>query len=204
MPLGLRWGAGLVALGSEALAVAGYVFCLSVPAQRGARGLAIATLALGGTALLLQLVSFVLSVATGEAAAAAAVARTGPGRVFEMLGGGLTLVKLFVFLFFLRAVATLLRADGVARSVRGLTILSAIALAGAFLLILVAIVGVVGLAATAAAGPEKINPAAAGGFAVALLVCGCPELLLGLGAFVWYIVVLAQVRGAISGYLDRV
>ena len=129
--------------------------------------------------------------------------------VVGVIAGALTLAKLFVFLFFLMALAKCLRAWSLQKSVKFLTILSGVAIVGAIVLVILAVV-VVGGAAFAAMGqqPGGAQPgqpaiAALGGGMIAVFLCGCVDLLLGVVCFVWYLVALAQTRAEVGTFLFR-
>jgi hypothetical protein len=117
----------------------------------------------------------------------------------------LYVVKMLVFLGFLQGVADVQRADGLARSIKLLTVVTAATLFGAFVFTILGMALVPGIqAAGAGAAPGK-PPAFEGALGSVLFLgcCGCITGLHALVAFVWYIVVLAMTRGILSEYLDR-
>ena len=118
----------------------------------------------------------------------------------------------FVWLFFLRACAKLVRAPGLAQSILFLI------LAAALLLVMSLAMGGLNLLAAGTSagagvmpppgpGPHPITgPSAAGGLAGVLgfvqLGCGCLTIILSLGTFIWTIVSMFLVRSAITRYIE--
>jgi hypothetical protein len=172
----------LVILAAEGLWIAGLAFCAGAPPKEGAKTLATVSLGLAVLSLLLALAGGGLGMAQGGAAPArpfGAGAGGGAGNVITNVAGLVNLAQMFVFLFFLRALALALREDGMAQ--------------GIFMLIIVAgvtLLSFIGMFAILFIGVQPI----VGG------VFGCLGLVLGLTTFVWYIVVLFRVRSAVGRY----
>jgi hypothetical protein len=126
--------------------------------------------------------------------------------------GVLTVGGWFVWLFFLRACAKLVRAPRLAQSIlfliltAALLLVSGLAMGG---LNLLAASAVTGAELTTPSGPglhPAAGPSAASGLAgvlgVVQLGCGCLTLFLALATFVWTIVSMFLVRSAITRYLE--
>jgi predicted Zn finger-like uncharacterized protein len=198
------WIGLVMGLASEAAALVGYFFCLSAPPKYGAKTLATVCLVLGGASVVAVVLVFVLTLANviqpgGLTMGASAV---------DMVRGLLALSKFFVFLFFLRAIAKLLREESLGRRTGYLIILNGVFLLGLVVLILIVVlsVGALGVAAQQQGADPQAGRQLAAGFAggfLAIAACGCGELILGLTSFVWYIVTLIQTRSAIARYVDR-
>jgi hypothetical protein len=197
---------GVMMLIAVVVSLVGQIFCLAAPPKYGAKTLAIVTLILAVLSFLLTGVGEVAGMVGGMGAAANQAAMAG-GRLLTIVGqiGRLTsLAQLFVFLFFLKAVARCIRADGLERSVKSLIILFAVMVVGFLVVMLVSMLAVAGVMAGGAGGGGKDveAPAAAmAGVGILVLVCGCAEGLLALAGFIWYIIVLVQTRMALGDYL---
>ena len=193
-----RPGAGVAAFGAgvlvgvllgrlvRLLSLIGNIICLAAPPKYGAKNLAVATLILMSVSAVCQLVSFLVA-------------------PLGIVGGLAYAAGFFVFLFFLRALARCLRADSLEASVKNLLILYGVTIG----LTIVTVILVVGLGAGAALAAARGggNPGAAGAglgaMALVGLGCGCIDILAGLAAFIWYIIVLVQTRTQITYYLER-
>jgi predicted Zn finger-like uncharacterized protein len=194
---------GILGLAADGTALAGYVLCLNAPAKNSARTLAIATLVLAGAGLLLTGVDFVVGLVGGGHAAAPAAASAGPLR---LIAGLVSMVKFFVFLFFLRAAARCLKARAQVDNIRNLMILYGAALAGFLIMVVLALVAVAGVFAAGPpqpGAPPAPNAAAAGIGAMFLTGCACIDVVLLLAGAIWYIVILVQMRAVIGNRLSR-
>jgi hypothetical protein len=179
---------------------------MAVPPRTGARGLATTALATATAALLFELVNLVwglVGTRTMLANPGAAGATVGFALVLTVLAGLLNLVKLFTYLVFLKKVANHLRAYAAARSAG-----TVMGLYAGFYGLLILTMGI-GMAILGATVLRLLQGAGGGGVAPPnmealgagiLVVCGlgCVTGIVGLTAFIWYIVLLGQVRGAIS------
>jgi len=129
--------------------------------------------------------------------------------IVAIVGGLCALAGWFCFMFLLRGIALAFGKHGLAKTVVTYVITAVSLVAGGFLLGCIAVM-VFGLAMfnmAANAGPGGPNPQAMGnagmmgGFlAIAL---GCIAALVLLAMFIWYIVILFQVRGVVDSYLRR-
>jgi hypothetical protein len=191
---------GLVlAVSSEIVALVGYFFCRQAPQKNNAKTLATVCLLLAAGALVVSLALYAFAFLKP------ADVEAGSTNVMDMVRGLLNVVKLFVFIFFLKAVATCIRNSSLERNVKYLTVVIALLLAG--LVLMIGIFVVTGAAAVAVQQQQGAAPGAAAagvfGGAMLLLGCGCLEGILALTSVVMYTMVLAQTRNAITVYLRR-
>jgi predicted Zn finger-like uncharacterized protein len=190
---------GLMGLAADGTALIGYLFCLSAPTKNNARTLAIVTLVLAAVSLLFTGIEFILSLT--DAGQAPGMSRA----VLLMIGILIGLIKLFVFLFFLRAVARCLKDRSLAKNIKNLMILYGTALGGfivTMVLVLVTVAGMMAAVAQQGAAPAPGVLRGLGGIALTMVCWGCVDLLLLLGGAIWYIVTLVQVRTAIGYRLN--
>ncbi len=103
----------LLLAGAEILATVGMGFCIAVPARSGARGLAIASLALGASSLMLTFFAVVLPVITGEPLQAV---------FWALLALAAGLGKWLLFMMFLMAMGSALGANWLSEDVGRLLI----------------------------------------------------------------------------------
>ncbi len=174
-------------LTSYALQITAEAYCLGAPRDQGARGLAIASLILLLTSLVLWLPAWVLAL-FGEAANPMLVGRGASIVGLLNLVGSLTfLVQVFVFLFFLRAAALGAGHRNLAQSIVYLMVVG-----GAEVLIYLGMIGLIVVGAGAGRRAE------AEGLPLMFLGCTCLFLIFGLGFLVWYIITLFQMRTAFA------
>jgi hypothetical protein len=197
--------AGLVILGGLTafiLQITGQVYCVAAPARNSAKGLAVTSLVLTLLALFLNLAGYAWLFMGGVGAAARANpvglgAAAGGGNVLTASSSLVQFVQFIVFLFFLRAVALSVRAYGVAQGVIYLLILGGIMIA-LFVAIIVLIV---------AAGVGQLGKQGGADLMAAVGTMGiagmCVEIVLAISFFIFYIVTLFQVRGAIFTFARR-
>ena len=185
-------------LASHILTLVGYGFCMGAPDESGARGLATATLSLSLASMVASGVSLVMVLAAGAGLAAANPFALGAaGTLSMLLSFGqmiLSLAAMFTFLFFLRAVADALREGALAASIQSLIMLFGISLGAFVVMRLVAMLFLAG---------GGVGRGAAPAFGLVMLSVTC---IAGIGlivAAIWYLVVLFQVRGALTNYLER-
>lgn len=199
----------LLALGRLACALTGEGFCMAVAPTRKTqvlRGLAIAVFCMGIANLILPWVS---------AGVSFGLARYGGGCV-GLAGNGLfsvlALAEFICFCLFLRGVAAVMKKDGLAQNVLFYMIATIVfgALVGlmAFVLPFVGAAAIIGIGASSAGSNNASATAgnmAGAGAAVLIggVVCGALLLLIGLALFIWYIILLYQVRGTVDRWLDR-
>jgi len=182
-----RWLNLALGLVADTVTLAGYFFCRSAPPKYGARAFATVCLVLGGASV----VSLVVLLVGGIA--------------LDMVKPLLDVSKLFVFLFFLRAIAKCLREESLAGRTNYLIILNGVFLVGLVAMMLMFVFSFGALAVAAQQHPQAGQNFAKGflGGMLALAACGCGEAILGLTSFVWYIITLIQTRSAIGRYLER-
>jgi hypothetical protein len=203
----------LAQLGSR---LTGLGFCMGIAATRKTqmlKGLAIAVFSIAVANLILPTASLGVSIP---------LARNGVGCIGfagEGLFGALSLAEIICFLLFLRGVAAVMKKDNLAQNI--VFYMIALPIYGLTLVVLpfiffcgggMAILGA-GAAAGANAPPGSgpMAPSAAvgnmAGAGAAVLIGGITcvgvEILIGLALFIWYIVLLYQVRYAVDGWLSR-
>jgi hypothetical protein len=187
---------GLTGLGSGIVALVGQIFCCLSPARQGARTLATVAVACGVGGALLIILASILSYAGAGAA----------GVIFMVLAAVLGLAHSFLFLFYLRAMAFVVKAKWVAESIRNYLIAVAITTVAypvlAFLIILIG--GAAGAAATVSAAGKAASPAAlVAGLGITVLIV----VLLGAGVsialFVWFEKNLLELIDTIDARMKR-
>ncbi|HEV3117170.1 MAG TPA: MJ0042-type zinc finger domain-containing protein [Gemmataceae bacterium] len=194
----------LVQIVAEVLTLIGYVFCMNAPQKYNARTLAVTTVVLAGANLAFTLLALLFAFTSGLGLAGMrGLGFSGGAAIMNMIAAACNLGKYFTFLLFLIAVARCIRVRSLEKSTRNLTILSAVGIAGTLVWFILTVVVVGATAAGAVAGGAGGAGAAMGGGLMAIAACGCIMLVVGLAIFVWYIVVLAQTRAALSNYLAR-
>jgi hypothetical protein len=195
----------LAALASLGLQITGNVFCMAAPSRHGAKTLARVSVSLLVGGLVLMLVGLAVAVVgTGAGLAAAtpgpALAASGAGLVIMGIAYLAILAQPIVFLFMLRALAFVIRADGLARSIVYLMIVGLLAVLSIIGAVVIVLLGIMGSASTISSGGPSSG-------VMAFVGAGCVAYCLGLGLgvtyFSWYIVTLFQLRGAIGEYLRR-
>ena len=200
----------LLLLAQLATRLTGLGFCMGVaatPKTQALKGLAIAVFSLAIANLVLPL---------GSTGASFALARTALGGCVGFSGQGLTavltLAEYICFFLFLRGVAVVMKKDGLAQNI--LIYMIAAPIYFAMVVIMAIVLPLVGAAAFLGVGmssagsnqPSQAMGNAAGAGAAMLvggLVCGALIVLIGLALFIWYIILLYQVRGAVDGWLGR-
>jgi hypothetical protein len=146
--------------------------------------------------------------------AGSVLARNGGGCVLlggQILTALLTLAEFICFLIFLRGVAVVMKKQGLAQTL--LYYMIAVPVYALTLLVVPFIMafafGAAMFSVVSTANSHNASAAAgnAAGAGVALFVGGLAcmgvEILIGLGLFIWYMVLLYQVRSAVDGWLNR-
>jgi hypothetical protein len=207
----------VIGLASNVLRLAGHGFCMAVPPKRGSaiKGLAVATFALAVGQIVCSYLGNVVSWVSGAGFAgtgirvnpALGLGGSGAAIGLALLGMAAGIASYIVFLFFLRSVAFAVRQPDLARTIRTFLIAVASAL-GATIVAYGLMIALVGAAVVSSFGgggraPNQAAAGALGGVMILFMVFGCVFVVAGLGLFVWYIVILHQVRGAIDRYLRR-
>lgn len=189
------WGIGWVALSAcHALTLGGHVCCLASPRENGARGLARGGLALAAVATLLQIGYFVVVITF--APPDPVLAR--PAGPWVMPAAGALLLGWFVadvlwfhvLLFYLRAVALSVRAEGLASALVGLLLMSAVTTPFLGVAPVWLFLGSLG---GGMAGAE-------GGLLLMLMGSICLAVLLGLAVLIWWVVCQLLVRSAVGAF----
>jgi hypothetical protein len=177
--------------------------------------LALATVILVFTELGGQILTWVISFAQHGLAGLAGDANPMPGMggMGGMAAAGATLVVggirllatvagFFVFMSYLRAIALITGNDWLASNIVKFMITSVAVVVGGFLMMIVMVAVVGGMAGRAAA--NQGDPGAVGAGAG---VCGClfglTALVVGVGMLIWYIQILVNTRNALAGRMGR-
>jgi hypothetical protein len=188
---------GIAVLALQGLTVVGYGLCAAAPPTYGAKGLGVASLAMGGTNLVLALLSLGLQLAEGGAPIGrrGLVDGGGVSNVLDLVSGVLGVALIFVFLFFLRAVALSWNDVGLARNVQGLMILIGVLIA--LFLALLMVMGAVLMGMLQGGGGFGGVGGAPQGAEAGALGLACFFGVGALAALIWYIVILVQARNTI-------
>jgi hypothetical protein len=204
---------GLINLAGNGLLITGHVFCLAVPPRRGSaiKTLAIASLALASSNIALNYLGGLVNIIAGPGfrvvVAAPLGAATGGGLAvaITLLASVLGITYYFIFLSFLRSVAFAVRNRWLAGVLKSYMITLGALLGAGILLSLVVflIVGATAVSMMAGGGMSRGGMTALGGSFVLVLALGCVLGLAILALFVWFIVIVFQVRGAVDDYLER-
>jgi hypothetical protein len=193
-------------LAETVLRLVGYGMCMSVPPKRGTstKGLAIGAFSCAAGGAAVNLLSSVLSGFTNAGAMGAASAAVGMGSgVFGILSGILALVGFFLFLFALRGMAFQLRDKALARSLMSNIIAWFVYIGVSFTLVPLAFC--LGMAAIFGVASQSGTPAsAATGIGVGMIfmvVLGALVFLVGIGLYVWYILLVQRLRRLVTDSL---
>jgi hypothetical protein len=219
----------LLQLVAKGLQIAGHGFCIMVPPKRSSaiKGLAIATFALSIAGIALGLLGNVISWVTGPGFAASGMGGPNPFAGLVAMGSGFTITLALallsflcsiawfvVFCLFLRSIALVVRNLGLANTIKTFMISVGAYIGGTFAFIMV-VAFAVGLAFFSSLGGGMggggmgggMGPRGGAGFGMGILVLTCffylAVLGVGLALFIWYIVILHQVRGAIDRHIRR-
>jgi hypothetical protein len=194
------------ALTGLVLDVVGSIFCISAPERHSAKTLAKLSLGMKVGGILFLIIGVVMLIASLGMAMAASLkgflGASGVGLVIIAIGYLLLLAQPVVFLFCLRGVARVMRRDGLAQSILMLIvvhILSLVFIIGAIVLIFAGLAGAGGLGP----GGPKGNADFMGSVGILGIIGYCLGGVLALTFFIWYIVTLFQMRGAVSQYVRR-
>jgi hypothetical protein len=193
-----------VALG---LRVTGHAFGLAVPQKPNnpVRGLAIAAFILTAAFAALSVLQVLIGLIAGADSTMGGFspsALVGSG-ITGILAGLVQLAALIVFLFYLRALCRAVRKEGLAK-----TVTSYIITVGVFALVCGVVVGIMFLMMGVAfdmgtSGNARGAASAAQGAGFMVIGFTCLGFVVFLGLFVWYVVILHQVRGAVDTYIRR-
>jgi hypothetical protein len=199
----------LAAVGWMGVRVFGHYKCMSVPDKPGTglRSLAVTTFGLVAAWAVLSAVANLVMTVTGATAS--------PLNPMAAIGGGIAGISVgllamlcafagfITFVLFLRNVAVAVRRKNLAKTLMMYLWTSIGCAVGGFLLVGVAI-AVMGVAVFSAAssnsGPSAgAATGAAAGF-MAMVGIGCLSLIVAIGLWVWYIILLFQVKGAVNAF----
>src|SRR5262249_34693180 len=200
---------GLIPLAGVALRLTGYGFCMGCPSRRNSsmKVLAIAAFSCGCAAVVLGLAGRAFggfgNMRGGGANAAASMLAGGSGA----LGGLSTLLfyaGFFLFLSLMRSVCLSLREHGAAKSVLTLIIAWAAFLGVCVVLVPIMIcAGGVGLFGAVSSRSAEEAGTKLGAMVIVFMVVGALVGLTWLGLYVWYILLVQQVRGLVDRHLRR-
>lgn len=201
---------GLISFAELVLRLIGYGLCIQSPPLQGspARGLAIAALACGCAAVLVNLGGGFINGfggGMGNTGRGMALTMMGMGNAFGWFSNVLTFAGFVCWMFCMRAICLDLRNKEVAGRV--LTVFIAYVVYGfVAAMIFVVMLFAVGLgiasAVTGAHGTAGTATAIGGGV-IALLIVGGGLFLGHLGMTVWYVLTVQQVRGVVERHLNR-
>jgi hypothetical protein len=202
------------------LTLTGHVFTIPAPAAHGAKTLAIVSLCLAGwnilslvgTLLLGGLNSMMMMSSGGPGVGPGVGPGAGPGAGggpnvggFLLLPGILTWpAYIIVFLFCIRSLSQALKKQGLAKSSIYLMILNGVGFVMPCVAFCILFIGAMG--AASAAVNARNQGAAAGAFAgvgILAIILYAIVFLVWLGAYIWYLVLLFQMRSAISERVER-
>jgi hypothetical protein len=199
---------GLINLAEAVLRLVGYGVCIQVPSNRdsAAKGLVIAAFSCACAAVALNLFGALLSGAlNGLAQGGLAVLFVGGyGNAFGLLAGLIALGGFVCWLLFLRSVALQLRGSDVAGRI--VTWIIVWLVFGGAVFVIGLVIFLAGIA-TAFSATQSATPGGAirtmGAFAVVAVVMACLVGLVGLALYVWYILLVTQVRHLVDRHLAR-
>jgi hypothetical protein len=211
------------------LGLIGHILGLASPRARGAKRLAVWVLVVSIVSLVLSIVPYVLAAAAGGPNTMLMLMGGAGNPMFAGAGGGfgagggveavpewlsisnlvlgginnlLTVAALFLFGFYVRAIALCLGADSLRRSVKGWMIMVGVAVVLGLVVVLAFFVMFKDMIANAGAGaappPGGLPPGMSPGNLVAFAGVACLFGVVALALLVWYIIMLAQARTAIS------
>lgn len=195
----------LCAVSGVVLDLVGTIFCIAAPERQGAKTLAKTSTGLkvaGTLVYLLGLVILLTSIGFAVGLSPSGFLKaSGAGLAITVVGILLLLAGPLVFLFFLRALATIMRRDGLKQSLFLLIIVNflwiALFLGGTLFVVL----------GVASAGPRRSSGSPSDGIFEGMgylaMMGFCLGVVLATAYLVWYLVTLRQVRTAIFEYLRR-
>jgi len=198
---------GLMALAYVATTTTGLGFCMGIAPTRkaaGLKGLAIAAFSCAIAYLLIPLFTI---------GGGALMYRSGGGCVAIPgygLWGIVFLAECICFMLFLRGVAVVMKKEGLAQNVL-FSMIGNIVFAVVAPIVPIVLAFALGAAmfSSIASGPRNVSGAAGNfagtgaAFAIGGGLCMILMFLIGLGLFIWYMVLVHQVRSAVSAWLDR-
>lgn len=206
------FGALMMLLGFavEVLGMTGKGFCIAAPPVRGTgtRGLAIATFCCATTAFALNMIGTLVTIVSyGMAASNAFSPMSFGGRVhpvITVLAGLAALAGGILWIFFLRAVCVAVKNHDLARTLVvyliSVVVYVVVAIGLGCILILVVGASMASILGGVSSGRTTVGQAqAAGNVSIAMLAFfWCAVGLVGLGLYIWYLVLLHQVRAVVD------
>jgi hypothetical protein len=196
---------GFLLLIETGLRLTGYGLCMQAPDERGSsRGLAVAAFSCAAGSLVLNLVGAGMSGFGGGVGAGPAVLLAGGGNVFGHISALLALGGYLCWLIFLRSVALQLRGRDVAGRIIAFIITSVVSAVVVFVLfVLMAIVGAVSVVGAAGARSASGAFTAMGAFLIFTVFMGGVMVFGSLALYVWYVLLVTQVRNLVDARLAR-
>jgi predicted Zn finger-like uncharacterized protein len=200
----------LLGFAVEVLGVTGKGFCMAVPPVRGTgtRPLAIATFCCAATAFGFNMIGMLISLVSYGMAMSSPFAMMGLGLglnpAIAILSFLATLAGGILWIFFLRSVCVAVRNNELARTLVVFLISAAVYVVVAIglgcILILVVGASMVSLFGGVASGRTSVGSAQAAANVSGALLIGfwCVIGLVGLGMYIWYLVLLHQVRAVVD------
>ncbi len=215
-----------------ALKVGGSICCVGSPPAFGARTLAVVSISMIGAEALLTVLQMVVNFASnganafmmmggnpmmGGGAAPGVAGGAAGGAAAQMaiglLGSAIWLGWLFVIGLYIRSLGMCLRNYSLAGTAKGWLITLGITIVLLILMVIVAVatIGLAGMNIANQMGAmnqgKPQGPGAAGGAmaGAGVVLCGLAgiSMIMGLVLLIWYIVMLAQARGSITGRMTR-
>jgi hypothetical protein len=199
------WCGNILQFASVITTFVGYGFFIATAARTGARGFAIAALALGVGFYLVLVIGIFAVFATLFASFGSSNPLTGLGAATS---GALALMAVLIIMklaenichhLYLRKIMSYLRARSLATAISYLLGLYISVPVCALIFLLLIFGGV----AVASSSTTTQGASSGGGMAFMGLGCICVDILLWLGWYVWYVITLFQVRGVVDGTIRR-
>jgi hypothetical protein len=197
-------------LTAEALQISGYGLSFSVPPRARAKGMAVIAFGLGLGGLVVTILGYViqyfmLASAFTSGNFGMSLGFSSAGGIISTLGTLAMYSAPIVFSLFLRSCMNSLRERGLGTSLLWLAILGTVFIACLIIttVIQTLLVASMGTNITTSTRPGQSPSGSSDFLGLMSVVCGCSDLLLGLGWVIWYIVSLFQVRGVLSSVIRR-
>jgi hypothetical protein len=195
---------GLLGLGGRIMQIVAYGFYMNVPSRTEARGLASTCLGASIGGIIVSVIGYgmVAMVASSGARAMNPFETIAGAGIIAIVVNGLVvllwLTETACVLFFHKAAATTLRADGIAQSITFQLILG-----GVVVLLYLGLLGMTFVMFNAAISRPTAYSGNADAFGVMLGACGCLTAVLAVGWGIWYIVTHFLMLGVVNGAIRR-
>ncbi len=188
------------------LKITGQGFCMAVPDKPGSgrRPLAIATFSCAIAGVVLSLGSCGLSgVASGMGNNGGSGAAPALGGIINLVNYAVALACWVCFLLFLRSVAASMRDRALARQfVYYLIAVPAYSLLMGIMFVIMIFAGALAVVGAASAKTGQGAATSMGAFGIFAVGCGILFVCVGIGLFIWYVVLVHQVRNSVRQYLE--